>query len=85
MNKENRLDLWGAIEEVEPDELDLRMLEEARQDPDCRVFTPAEEIDWDASPEGDIFYTQSNLDHINRGIRALEAGEGVEHELIEAD
>ena len=33
----------------------------------------------------DPFYTQSNLEHLRRGIAALNAGEGVKHELIEAD
>ena len=32
----------------------------------------------------DPFYSESNLDHLRRGIAALNAGKGVEHELIEA-
>ena len=29
------------------------------------------------------FYSESNISHLKRGIAALNAGEGVEHELIE--
>lgn len=33
----------------------------------------------------DPFYSKSNIDHILRGIEALDAGKGTEHELIEDD
>ncbi len=33
----------------------------------------------------DPFYSESNMAHLRRGIAALNAGEGTEHELIEAD
>ncbi len=33
----------------------------------------------------DPFYAQSNMEHLRRGIAALNGGEGVKHELIEAD
>ena len=33
----------------------------------------------------DPFYSESNMTHLRRGIEALNAGKGVEHELIEAD
>ncbi len=29
---------WAFVEEVEPDEIDLKMIQEIRNDPDCRVF-----------------------------------------------
>lgn len=29
---------WDAIEEVEPDEIDLKMIQEAQSDPDCQAF-----------------------------------------------
>ena len=29
---------WSSIKEVEPDEIDLRMIEEIKNDPDCRSF-----------------------------------------------
>lgn len=31
----------------------------------------------------DPFYSESNISHLKRGIAALNAGEGIEHELIE--
>ena len=33
----------------------------------------------------DPFYSKSNIDHILRGIEALDSGKGTEHELIEDD
>lgn len=33
----------------------------------------------------DAFYSESNLSHIRRGVEALDAGKGVEHEIIEVD
>ncbi len=33
----------------------------------------------------DPFYSESNLRHLRRGVAALNAGEGQEHELVEAD
>ena len=33
----------------------------------------------------DPFYSDSNMRHIKRGIEALDAGKGVEHELLEED
>lgn len=34
---------WDNIEEVEPDEIDLQMLEEIKNDPDCHSFVSSEE------------------------------------------
>lgn len=34
---------WDDIEEVEPDEIDLQMLEEIKNDPDCHSFVSSEE------------------------------------------
>ncbi|MBQ3824927.1 MAG: hypothetical protein II811_02195 [Spirochaetaceae bacterium] len=34
---------------------------------------------------GDLFYSKSNIAHLERGIKALNEGKGVEHELIEVD
>lgn len=31
------------------------------------------------------FYSDSNMKHIQRGIEALNAGKGIEHELLEDD
>lgn len=33
----------------------------------------------------DPFYLESNLAHLRRGVEALNAGRGVEHDIIEAD
>ena len=33
----------------------------------------------------DPFYSQSNMDHLRRGVVALNAGKGIEHEPIEVD
>lgn len=33
----------------------------------------------------DMFYSESNMEHLRRGVSALNAGKGVEHELIEVD
>lgn len=33
----------------------------------------------------DPFYSDSNMAHLHRGISALNAGQGTEHELIEVD
>ncbi|MBR2949250.1 MAG: type II toxin-antitoxin system RelB/DinJ family antitoxin [Lachnospiraceae bacterium] len=33
----------------------------------------------------DPFYSDSNLAHLRRGIKALNAGQGTEHDLIESD
>ncbi len=37
------------------------------------------------SLEGDPFYSESNMAFLREGVAALNAGKGVEHELIEAD
>lgn len=34
---------WDDIEEVEPDEVDLKMLDEMDSDPDCKDFVSEEE------------------------------------------
>lgn len=36
---------WALIPEEEPDEWDLEMLEAIKNDPDCNVFVPAEEVE----------------------------------------
>lgn len=33
----------------------------------------------------DPFYSESNMAHLRRGVEALDAGKGVEHEIIEVD
>lgn len=33
----------------------------------------------------DPFYSQSNMEHLRRGVQALNAGKGTEHDIIEVD
>ena len=33
----------------------------------------------------DPFYSESNMNHLRRGIEALNAGKGIEHDIIEVD
>ena len=33
----------------------------------------------------DPFYSESNLAHLRRGVEALNAGRGVEHDIIEVE
>ena len=33
----------------------------------------------------DPFYSESNMAHLRRGLEALDAGKGVEHDIIEVD
>ena len=41
---------------------------------------------WTSEPkDDDLFYSKSNIAHLERGIKALKEGRGVEHELIEVD
>ena len=41
---------------------------------------------WTSSEDGDsLFYSPSNMAHLERGIKALREGKGVEHEIIEVD
>lgn len=35
---------WDAVENVEPDEIDLQMIREAQADPDCSTFAPDTEV-----------------------------------------
>ena len=37
-------DPWANIEEVEPDEIDLQMLREIENDPDCHTIATEEEV-----------------------------------------
>ena len=34
---------WDGIEEIEPDETDIRMAEEAKHNPECQVFLSQQE------------------------------------------
>lgn len=39
--------IWANVEEVEPDEIDLQMLEAIEKDPECHEFVKESDIDWD--------------------------------------
>ncbi|GHU69846.1 hypothetical protein FACS1894184_14470 [Clostridia bacterium] len=41
-------------------------------------------LPFDIAVESDPFYSASNLAHLRRGIDALNSGQGIERELIEA-
>lgn len=49
----------------------------------AKKVTREKRIPFDVS--ADPFYSESNMAHLRRGIAALNAGKGVEHELIEVD
>jgi DNA-damage-inducible protein J len=40
-------------------------------------------IPFEISKKKDPFYSASNMSHLMRGIEALDAGKGVEHDIIE--
>ena len=42
-------------------------------------------IPFEISKKNDPFYSDSNMAHLMRGVEALNAGKGIERELIEVD
>lgn len=48
------------------------------------VFGVENEPQMKADEAADPFFSESNKEFLRRGIEALDAGEGVEHELLEA-
>ena len=42
-------------------------------------------IPFEVSAAPDPFYSENNMNHLRRGIAALNADAGVEHDIIEAD
>ncbi|MCL1918916.1 MAG: type II toxin-antitoxin system RelB/DinJ family antitoxin [Peptococcaceae bacterium] len=50
----------------------------------ARAVLRERRLPFDVTTESDPFYSESNLAHLRRGIAALNAGKGVEHDLIEA-
>ena len=42
-------------------------------------------IPFEITADPDPFYSESNMAHLRRGVEALNAGNGVEHDIIEAD
>lgn len=49
----------------------------------AKKMTREQRIPFDVSL--DPFYSEKNIEHLQRGIKAMNAGEGTEHELIEVD
>lgn len=49
----------------------------------AKKMTREKRIPFDVSV--DPFYSESNMAHLRRGVEALNAGKGVEHDIIEAD
>ena len=49
----------------------------------AKKMTREQRIPFDVSI--DPFYSESNMAHLRRGAQALNAGKGVEHDLIEVD
>jgi DNA-damage-inducible protein J len=50
----------------------------------ARAVLREKRLPFDVTVESDHFYSESNLAHLRRGIDALNAGKGVEHDIIEA-
>lgn len=42
-------------------------------------------IPFDVVADPDPFYSEANMERLRRGIAALNAGKGIEHDLIEVD
>jgi DNA-damage-inducible protein J len=42
-------------------------------------------IPFEVAADPDPFYSEANMERLRRGVAALKAGKGVEHELIEDD
>jgi len=49
----------------------------------ARAVLREKRLPFDVTTESDPFYSDSNLAHLRRGIAALNAGKGVEHNIIE--
>ena len=49
----------------------------------ARAVLREKRLPFDVTTESDPFYSDSNLAHLRRGIAALGAGKGVEHNIIE--
>ena len=49
----------------------------------ARAVLREKRLPFDVAVMPDPFYSESNLAHLRRGINALNAGKGVEHDIIE--
>jgi len=49
----------------------------------ARAVLREKRLPFEITTVSDLFYSESNLAHLRRGIVALNSGHGVEHEIIE--
>jgi DNA-damage-inducible protein J len=49
----------------------------------ARAVLRERRLPFDVTTESDLFYSESNLAHLRRGVAALNSGKGVEHDIIE--
>jgi len=49
----------------------------------ARAVLREKRLPFDVTTESDLFYSDSNLAHLRRGVAALNAGKGVEHNIVE--
>ena len=49
----------------------------------ARAVLRENRLPFDVTAESDPFFCDSNLAHLRRGVAALNAGNGVEHDIIE--
>ncbi len=49
----------------------------------AKKMTREKRIPFDVSV--DPFYSESNMAHLRRGVEAINAGRGIEHDIIEVD
>ena len=49
----------------------------------AKKMTREKRIPFDVSV--DPFFSESNMTHLRRGVEALNAGKGIEHDIIEVD
>jgi len=49
-----------------------------------RAVLREKRLPFEITTESDPFYSESNMAHLRRGIAALNNGEGVEHDPLEA-
>ena len=49
----------------------------------ARAVLRERRLPFDVTTEADVFYSESNMEHLRRGIIALNSGKGIEHDIIE--
>jgi len=51
----------------------------------ARAVLREKRLPFEVTTETDLFYSESNLAHLRRGVLALNNGMGIEREIIEVD